>query len=114
MVDDEPVFRDAMFRALTADGHDVALASDGKIAWDLIQGKEFDIIFADLKMPVLDGQGLYRLANDYSPDLAKKMVFITGDTASADARKFLRAAGNPVLRKPFSISSVRRMIQSRA
>ena len=114
VVDDEPVVRDTLSRVLSGDGHDVALASNGNNAWDLIQTDDFDIIFVDLRMPGLDGQGLYQLANGFSPDLARKMVFITGDTTSASARNFIKSTGNPFLSKPFSIRSVRQILQASA
>jgi two-component system NtrC family sensor kinase len=110
VVDDEPVFRNTMFRALTADGHDVVLASNGQNAWQLIQSTGFDIIFADLSMPGLDGQSFYRLASEVSPDLAKKLVFVTGDTTSAEANEFFTMAGNPALSKPFDLNEDRQLI----
>jgi two-component system NtrC family sensor kinase len=112
VVDDEPLFRDAMSRMLTADGHDVVLASNGYEAWDLIQKDRFELILADLRMPGLDGQRLYNLVKEKYQDVAEKMVFVTGDTASPTARNFLGATGNPVLSKPFTIDDVRRLIDS--
>ena len=99
-----------MFRALTADGHDVVLASNWQNAWQLIQSTGFDIIFADLSMPGLDGQSFYRLASEVSPDLAKKLVFVTGDTTSAEANEFFTMAGNPALSKPFDLNEDRQLI----
>lgn len=112
VVDDEPIFRDTMFRMLTADEHDVSLAEDGNDAWQLIRKDQFDLILTDLKMPGMDGQKLYERVQEMSPDLAGQMVFITGDTASANAMNFLGSTTNPVLRKPFNISDVRRLIEA--
>ncbi len=111
VVDDELVVRDIICRGLSADGHDVILACNGEEAWELIKGDEFDIIITDLRMPGIGGQGLYRLANELSPDLAKKMVFITGDTASAKAGDFLKSTGNRVLHKPFGMDAIRQLLQ---
>ena len=52
------------------------------------------------------------LASEISPDLASKMVFVTGDTSSVSGRNFLGATTNPVLSKPFDMSEVRRLIES--
>jgi len=90
----------------------VVLASNGYQAWDLIQKDRFELILADLRMPGLDGQRLYDLVKEKSQDIAEKMVFVTGDTASPSARNFLRATGNPVLSKPFTIDDIRRLIDS--
>ena len=111
IVDDEPVVRNMLHRGLSADGHHVTLACNGEEAWELIKGDEIDIIITDLRMPGIGGQGLYQLANEVSPDLAKKIVFITGDTASAKASDFLKSTGNRVLHKPFSIDAIRQLLQ---
>jgi CheY-like chemotaxis protein len=112
VVDDGPIFRDAIFRVLTADQHDVVLASNGHDAWDLIQKNMFDIIYADPRLPGLDVERLYRLVSDISSDLAKKMVFVTGDTASVSARNIIGATDKPVLGEPFDINEVRQLIDS--
>lgn len=62
-------------------------------------------------MPGLDGPSLYKLASELSASLAKKMVFVTGDTGSSGAREFLSMTGNPVLSKPFNIREVRELIE---
>ncbi len=99
-----------MNRVLSSDGNDVVLASDGKEAWKLIQKNRFDSIFLDLRMPGVDGQELYQQIIEYSPDLAKKVVFVTGDTARADTERFLESTANPVLGKPFTIEAIRQLL----
>lgn len=111
VVDDEPLVRDILYRGLSADGHDVTLACSGEEAWELIKEEEIDIIITDLRMPGIGGQGLYQLAKEFSPDLAKKIVFITGDTASAKAGSFLKSTGNRVLHKPFGMDAIRQLLQ---
>jgi len=95
VVDDELLFRDAMSRMLSADGHDVVLASNGYEAWDLIQKDRFELILANLRMPGMDGQRLDDLVKEKSQDIADKIVFVTGDTTSSTARNFLGSTGNP-------------------
>ncbi|PKB70491.1 MAG: hypothetical protein BZY87_10210 [SAR202 cluster bacterium Io17-Chloro-G6] len=110
VVDDGPAFRNILHRTLSSDGHDVSLASDGASAWTLIRGNQLDRIFLDLRMPGLDGQELYQLITEFSQDLAKKVVFITGDTARADTQRFLDSTASPVLSKPFTIEAIRQLI----
>jgi CheY-like chemotaxis protein len=110
VVDDEPEVGSVLYRALSADGHDVTLAPDGGKAWELIQVNRFDNILLDLKMPGLDGQELYQMIAEFSPELAKKVIFITGDTARAEAVRFLDFTATPVLRKPFTIEAIRQLL----
>jgi len=110
VVDDEPEVRHILGRVLSADGHDVSLASDGQEAWKLIQKTRFDNIFLDLRMPGVDGQELYQQIIEYSLDLAMKVVFITGDSAKADTERFLESTSSPVLGKPFTIEAIRQLL----
>ena len=61
-------------------------------------------------MPGVDGRELYQLITGFSPDLAKKVVFITGDTARPETVEFLDSIENPVLTKPFTIEEIRGLL----
>ena len=109
VVDDELDVRTILHRALSEDGHQVALAPEAESAWELIQANKFDIIFLDLKMPGMGGQALYRKMAESSPKMVEKVVFVTGDTASPEARKFLDSTTRPVLSKPFGLEAIRQL-----
>jgi len=57
--DEEPV-RALVTRALAEEGHSVVAAVDGIEALDMIQREDgaFDLLLADIKMPVMDGIAL--------------------------------------------------------
>lgn len=112
VVDDESGVRDLLFHVLSSEGHTVDLASDSHQALDRIQGDRYDCIILDLKMPGTSGQELYRLVDNADPDLARRIIFITGDTVRPEARDFLKATGNPFLGKPFDLGELRKQIQS--
>ena len=114
VVDDESGLRDLLQRGLSAGGHTVDLSPDGQAAWDMIQKYRYDCIITGLKMPGISGQQLYHLVKESEPELAGKIAFITGDTASSEAAKFLEATGNLVLRKPFDLEELVRQIQDLA
>ncbi len=107
VVDDEPVVRDLLFQVLSADGHTVDLASGGQEAWDMIREERYSCIVADLRMPGVSGQDLYRRIREADSRLAEKVIFITGDMARPDVRAFLESTGNPVMGKPFDLSELR-------
>ena len=111
VVDDEPDVRDILHRMLSADGHDVILARNGEEAWELMKEDQIDIIITDLRMPGIGGRGLHHLAHQVSPQLAKKIVFITRDTANAKTGDFLKSTGNRVLDKPFGMDAIRQLVQ---
>jgi two-component system, response regulator, stage 0 sporulation protein F len=55
VVDDEADFRNLMTFWLESKGYKVITASDGKAAIELVRQKKADIVFMDLRMPIMDG-----------------------------------------------------------
>jgi CheY-like chemotaxis protein len=60
VVDDDPHVRAIAADTLTLSGHEVDAAPDGVDALYLLKQHAYDIIMSDLRMPILDGPGLYR------------------------------------------------------
>ena len=58
VVDDEQNYRDVLKMILTAKGYDVDTAGNGQEALDLLEKAAYDVVIADLKMPVMDGYAL--------------------------------------------------------
>jgi two-component system NtrC family sensor kinase len=112
VVDDEWSIRALLHDILRLDQHEVALASSGIEAADLVDREHFDIILTDMKMPGMDGAAFYRHVQERDPEQAQRIVFITGDTVSPDTRAFLQGVSNPVLSKPFKIGPLRDAIES--
>jgi CheY-like chemotaxis protein len=54
----------------------------------------------DLRMPGLDGPGLFDWMAEHRPHLCARTAF-TADTMSASSHRFLARAGRPILEKPF-------------
>ena len=102
VVDDEADLAALMRDMLESAGYDVATAESGAIALELLDTARFDAIVSDLRMPDMDGAGLWREVSARHPELARRMLFVTGDTLSPDARQFLKASKGLSLDKPFS------------
>ena len=102
VVDDEAELADVMREMLEGAGYEVATAESGAVALELLATARFDAIVSDLRMPDMDGAGLWREVSARHPLLARSMLFVTGDTLSPDAREFLRSARCASLDKPFS------------
>ena len=106
-VDDERSVTMLLNRALVAQGHDVDVAHDGAEALRTIFLNEYDAILLDVRMPGLGGAEVYRSIEVLRPDLAGRVLFITGDTVSPDTRTFLEQTRVDVLHKPFSLEELR-------
>jgi len=102
VVDDEPELADLMRAMLEGAGYEVATAESGALALELLATARFDAVVSDLRMPDMDGAALWRAISEQHPALARRVLFVTGDTLSLDARKFLKASRCAGLDKPFS------------
>ena len=102
VVDDEPDIAELVRSLLEGAGYDVACADSGQVALEMLDTVRFDAIVSDLRMPDMDGAALWRAVRDRHPALARRVVFVTGDTLSPGARQFLDDTGCLHLDKPFS------------
>ncbi|HSG95024.1 MAG TPA: response regulator, partial [Afifellaceae bacterium] len=111
VVDDEPEVREMLAEILSLDGHRIETAASGNLAMQVLAERSVDVILSDMRMPDVDGPGLYlRIKNAY-PKLLERMVFITGDTLGPANRAFLERTGLPYLEKPLSPDEVRQVVQ---
>jgi two-component system NtrC family sensor kinase len=106
VVDDEPGIRDVLEAILTGNGYSVTCAANGVEALSFVRSRKFDLIISDMCMPEMDGEQLYEAVAGQDPVLAKRIIFVTGDTVSAKSRSFLDRTGCRWLGKPFNIRDV--------
>ena len=97
--------------ALRDEGYLVDHAADGEVALERIGGRAFDAVICDLKMPRLDGKAFYRTLEADAPELAKRVIFVTGDVAGTDAEEFLMESGCRWLAKPFRLGDLLRALR---
>ena len=65
VVDDTEMNRDMLCALLEADGHQTAVAENGRLALELIKAKPFDLVLLDVMMPEMNGyQVLEHLKSD--------------------------------------------------
>jgi signal transduction histidine kinase len=112
VVDDEESIQQLLTGVLEMDGHDVHVANNGREALERVGRERFDLIITDIKMPVMGGPDLYRRLNDDANPLARRVIFITGDTVAPETRKFLQGVDNAVLAKPFRLRDVRESVRA--
>jgi two-component system response regulator MprA len=104
VVDDEPAVRDAVDRALRLDGHEVALAPDGRAALDAVAAAPPDALVLDLLMPHVDGLEVcrrLRAAGDRTP-----VLVLTARDAVSDRVRGLDAGADDYLVKPFALEEL--------
>jgi CheY-like chemotaxis protein len=110
VVDDEADLAALMCDTLELDGHHVEIASNGVAALVRLAERRYDLVLSDIRMPELDGPGLYRAIQERHPELARRVVFVTGDTLSPETAAFVRGVGAPVVTKPFDLEDLVRTV----
>jgi DNA-binding NtrC family response regulator len=110
IVDDEPEVVSLLAEILADDAHRIETAYNGLAALDKLRDGTYDLIISDLRMPHLDGPGLYREVAQHHPQMIRRMIFVTGDTLGPESAEFLRRSAAPTFGKPFEPDDVRRVI----
>ena len=109
--DEEPVAR-LLARLLRQLGHDPIIVDSGAAAIERIRREPFDLVLSDVKMPGMSGFELHQTIKQYSPELAARVVFVTGDMLSAATQARIAQTGNPYIAKPFAIDRLEALVRS--
>jgi two-component system NtrC family sensor kinase len=113
VVDDESVIAQLIADVLGGEGFEVDTAPHGLAALDRLANRTYDVILSDLRMPELDGLGLFREIEQRYPELLRRFVFITGTSEHTDYHGFIDDAKVPVLTKPFDMMNLIRVVRTR-
>ncbi len=110
-VDDEPAIRDFIGRLMRQVGHRATVTGDPREAYEAAVAGDFDVILADIRMPTMDGEELYRQIVARRPELGSRFLFVTGSTAGGGHSEFLRRHGASVVAKPFEVAELLRRVE---
>jgi CheY-like chemotaxis protein len=113
VVDDESIIAQLIADVLGGEGFEVDTAPHGLAALDRLANRTYDIILSDLRMPELDGLGLFREIEQRYPQMLHRFVFITGTSEHTDYQGFIDDVKVPVLTKPFDMMNLVRVVRSR-
>jgi type II secretory ATPase GspE/PulE/Tfp pilus assembly ATPase PilB-like protein/DNA-binding response OmpR family regulator len=98
VVVDDPDSRTLVQRALESGGYEVVTAQDGASALVELGGAGFDLIVADIAMPLLDGFALVTVMADQGIDVP--LIFLTGSDTPEDEARGLALGAADYMRKP--------------
>lgn len=83
-------------------------AANGKEALEYLKDHEVDILFTDIRMPILDGLELSRLAREIKPDL--KIIIYSGYSEFAYAKTAINLGVSDYILKPINIQEFEKTI----
>ena len=104
LIEDEPAVMAYVRAALERSGYAVVCSESGAEGVQLLQSGEFLGVVSDMRTPGgVDGADVHAWIARNRPELASRLVFITGDIANEETVATLRRTGAPCVEKPFRV-----------
>ena len=109
VVDDQPGVRQLIHVLGREEGHRMHMAANGQEAVEAARAIQPDLVFMDVRMPVMDGLEALPLIQAVNPKTV--VVMMTAYSGDAAMRAVLENRADSVLPKPFDVETVRTMIR---
>jgi len=104
LIEDEPSVAAFLRRALERHGYEVVPSCSVSDGLTLLPTGDFQGVISDFRTPGgLNGADVHNWLQRHRPELAQRIIFITGDTASDETNALLERTGSPRIEKPFRI-----------
>ena len=100
LVEDTPPIQDLIGLHLKKIGVDYVVAENGKVACDLAENEDFDLIFMDMQMPVMGGLEATRILRKNNFD--KPIVALTANVLTSEKEACYSAGCNDFVTKPIN------------
>lgn len=109
IVDDEPLIRQSLARAIRSERIEVKDCSLGTEALEEINTSNYDLCFIDVNLPDLSGIDLMKKIKEKSP--STKVVMITACLLDNEAENEIERHSYTFVPKPFDIFQIRKIIK---
>ncbi|HZR55361.1 MAG TPA: response regulator [Terriglobales bacterium] len=104
LIEDEPAVMSYVRAALERSGYTVVCSESGVDGLRLLESGDFLGVVSDMRTPGgVDGADVHAWVARHRPELASRIVFITGDIANEDTVATLQKTGAPCVEKPFRV-----------
>jgi CheY-like chemotaxis protein len=113
VADDNEMFRVAVRGLLQSLGHSVDVVSNGREAVESASRENYDFVFLDIQMPVMDGFAAARSLRDaYNGGRSPRIIGFSGESANRESYK--TAGMDDFLIKPFRLADLVHALKSYA
>lgn len=107
VIEDEASVQAFLRAALERFGYKVVLAGSGAEGLEELKHGEFSGVISDMRTPGgVGGADVHEWLLNNKPELAKHLLFITGDVANEETMSTLRKTGVPCIEKPFRVQEL--------
>ena len=104
LIEDEPAVMSYVRAVLERSGYAVVCSDSGADGLRQLETGDFLGVVSDMRTPGgVNGADVYDWITSHRPQLASRLVFITGDIANEDTAETLRRTGTPCVEKPFRV-----------
>jgi len=104
LIEDEPSVMAYLQTVLERNGYMVTCSESGAEGLRLLETGEFMGVISDMRTPGgVDGEDVHTWITQHRPELASRLVFITGDVANEETVATLQKTGSPCVEKPFRV-----------
>jgi CheY-like chemotaxis protein len=107
VADDDPIIRKLLCQVLSEDGHEVSLAPNGVQAVARVQREDFELLFLDVHMPLMNGLETLRTIRSMWPHLPVVMMDSYPDHLAKQAEN---EGALTCMHKPFDLKEIRGII----
>ena len=113
LIEDEPAVMSYVRAVLERNGYSVVCTESGADGLRELESGSFLGIVSDMRTPGgISGADVHDWIRRHRPELASRLVFITGDIANEDTAETLRRTGAPCVEKPFRVQQFISVIES--
>ena len=104
IIDDERSIRNSLKEILTDEGYDIDVAEDGAQGCAMVEKEKYDIIFCDIKMPVMDG--VEALSKMMGMGIDSAVVMISGHGDIETAVDCIKRGAFDFIQKPLDLNRI--------
>jgi two-component system, sensor histidine kinase and response regulator len=101
LVDDEPSNLELAQALVSQEGYQVILASDGEIAWQMVQESRPDLVMLDIVMPKMNGLEACRKIKTNPLTYSIPVIIVTALNSPEEKIKAIKAGADDFIGKPF-------------
>jgi len=107
LIEDEPSVTAFVRAALERRGYSVVPAASGAEGIDYLTQKSFAGVISDIRMPgELNGADVHQWIQHNRPELCRRIILISGDTANSETQSLLSESTTPCIEKPFRVQQL--------
>ncbi|MGZ4819989.1 MAG: response regulator [Terriglobales bacterium] len=112
VIEDEPAVLSFVKAALERAGYSVVPVGTGADALLMLAREDFLGVVSDMRTPGgVDGADVHAWIASNKPELASRVIFITGDIVNEETAAALRRTGAPCVEKPFRVQQLIGMVE---